>query len=180
LAHFDFICDQPNHFHEKWMQLTFIPDLTANRTIAESLGRPYQRLLDNPSGGQTYGFDEGKLISIGNNPPCVIYGKIHSLWVSLGGVNSGFGRPLADIQDLPDGGRCSVLEGGHIHGYGDAVKPCVHFASLFLSYAGTVYESYMCSYAVSFSPDQCTAAHKPVAAMGATFNKMVRFLFGMF
>jgi hypothetical protein len=30
---------------------------------------------------------------------------------------------LVDEQDLPDGGRCGVFEGGHIHRYGNIAKP---------------------------------------------------------
>jgi uncharacterized protein with LGFP repeats len=42
-------------------------------------------------------------------------------WSSLGGVHSRLGHPLADPQDLPDGGHCQVFEGGHLHQYGDVV-----------------------------------------------------------
>ena len=85
--------------------------------IAEVLG--YPRLLEeNPCGGQRFLFISGQLVSINNNSlPYVMYGEIWELWKSMGGVDSGWGRPLTDEQTLEDGGRCQVMEGGHIHCY---------------------------------------------------------------
>ncbi|KAF8899634.1 hypothetical protein CPB84DRAFT_1815643 [Gymnopilus junonius] len=65
----------------------------------------------------------GHLVNINNNSlPYVIYGEIWYIWKSLGQTDSGWGRPLTDEQELDDGGRCSVFEGGHIHSYGGIAK----------------------------------------------------------
>lgn len=50
-------------------------------------------------------------------PPFAVYGTISEFYVKEGGVDGKYGRPLADEQDLGDGGRCSIFEGGHIHMY---------------------------------------------------------------
>jgi hypothetical protein len=36
----------------------------------------------------------------------------------MGGINSGYGYPIADPQFLADGTICSVFVGGHIHQVG--------------------------------------------------------------
>ena len=88
------------------------------------------------------------ICSIDNTtPPSAVYGKIFALWQLAGGVKSGWGRPLADEQDLPDGGRCSVFEGGHIHWVGGVAVPTL--------------------------AEDCNAAHRPTG-QAASWNRMVR------
>jgi len=50
-------------------------------------------------------------------PPFAVYGTICEFYKKEGGIEGKYGRPLADEQDLGDGGRCSIFEGGHIHMY---------------------------------------------------------------
>ena len=94
----------------------------SGKMIIEILGHS-REVVDNPCGGQNARFLGGHLVSINNNSlPYVIYGEIWNLWRNLGGVESGWGRPLVDEQDLGDGGRCSVMEGGHIHLFNGIAK----------------------------------------------------------
>ena len=68
-------------------------------------------------------FNDGMLVSIADNtPPSAVYGKIYAKCIELGGFRGGDGRPLCDERDLPDGGRCTVFEGGHIHKNGDNIE----------------------------------------------------------
>jgi len=48
-------------------------------------------------------------------PPFAVYGIIFRFWRDAGSSTSKYGRPLCDEQALPDGGRCGIFEGGHIH-----------------------------------------------------------------
>jgi hypothetical protein len=50
-------------------------------------------------------------------PPFAVYDTIFEYFRRQGGLDGRFGRPLCDEQDLGDGGRCSIFEGGHIHLY---------------------------------------------------------------
>jgi hypothetical protein len=44
------------------------------------------------------------LVSIADDmPPFVVYGKIYTKWIKLGGLTGEYGRPLCDERDLPDG-----------------------------------------------------------------------------
>ncbi|KZP24996.1 hypothetical protein FIBSPDRAFT_950692 [Athelia psychrophila] len=109
--------------HKKWQVLCTQrqPD---GSTAIEQLGVPCLLQQDNPNGGQRYNFVSGEIVSIDNSaPPYAVYGKIFAIWQLAGGVKSGWGRPLADEQDLPHGGRCSVFEGGHIHWVGGVALP---------------------------------------------------------
>lgn len=54
--------------------------------------------------------------------PFAVYGAILRLWEKEGGIKSKYGGPLCDERDLPDGGRCSVFEGGHIHCHNGEAK----------------------------------------------------------
>jgi uncharacterized protein with LGFP repeats len=54
--------------------------------------------------------------------PFAVYGVVCQVWEKAGGLEGALGRPLCDEQDLPDGGRCSVFEGGHIHMYNGEAK----------------------------------------------------------
>jgi hypothetical protein len=65
-----------------------------------------------------YQFDNTRRI-----PIVALWGRIKDKQSQLGGVDSGFGRPLTDVVDLSDGGRCAIFEGGHIHEYGNDAKP---------------------------------------------------------
>lgn len=137
-------------------------------SVIEKLGVPCLLLKPNASGGHRYNFINGEIVrcisfyifittrnltvgydSIDNDtPPCVVYSKIYTLWQSVGGVNSGWGRPIADEQDLEDGNRCSIFEGGHIHCSGGVAQP--------------------------FPAEDCTAKYKPVP-QATCWNRMVRF-----
>jgi len=60
-------------------------------------------------------------------PVVALWGKIKDVHGQVGGVESGFGRPLTDVVDLSDGGRCAIFEGGHIHEYGQKAEPYATF-----------------------------------------------------
>jgi len=49
-------------------------------------------------------------------------GRSTRKWIELGGLTGEYGRPLCDERDLPDGGRCTAFEGGHIHKNGDKIE----------------------------------------------------------
>jgi uncharacterized protein with LGFP repeats len=66
-------------------------------------------------------FGGGEIV-IYENRAFAVYGPIRKYWT---GVRGGWGRPMTDEQDLQDGGRCQVFEGGHIHRYGDTAGPSV-------------------------------------------------------
>ena len=115
------ITSQPPSFHQRWVELSTVRH-HSGQMIAEVLGYP-RHLEENPCGGQRFLFISGQLISINNDSlPYVMYGEIWELWKSLGWVDSGWGRPLTDEQTLEDGGRCQVMEGGHIHSYAGIAK----------------------------------------------------------
>lgn len=98
------------------MELSVQRNPVSKLSIAEELAAPYGGPDNNVTGGQVYKFWGGFLVSLDNvTPPCAVYGRISSLWDSLGGTKSGWGRPLADEQDTQDGGRCSVFEGTQMH-----------------------------------------------------------------
>jgi hypothetical protein len=156
---------QPPGFHQRWMELSTIRGPSGD-TIVESLGIP-RGLSDNPFGGQSFRFDNGDLVSLNKESlPYVILGDIRTFWRRLGSVNSGWGRPLADEQGLPDGGRCSVMEGGHIHYKGGVVRGFVLSHAIIIA---------MSSKHLSFArapAELCSAAIKPTA-IALTFNEMV-------
>ena len=72
-------------------------------------------LTDNNLGGKSLHFRYGQLVSYGDTSPFLIYGKFANYWKDLGGIESGFGYPIADPQFLPDGSICIIFQGGHIH-----------------------------------------------------------------
>jgi len=112
---------QPPNFHQRWVELSTVRH-PSGEMIVEILGIP-RTLSENPCGGQLFHFDGGHLVSLNNESlPYVIYGTIWTLWKRLGNVDSGWGRPLADEQSLQDGGRCSIMEGGHIHFHGNIAR----------------------------------------------------------
>lgn len=178
-------CFQPPHLQRKWSMLALQNQPLANKSVAELLGPPWQRLNDNPKKpGQYFSFMSGYLISLDSNPepppmqvaqhsfppptnpalpgylppgakspygsppvqsgppmyqlpqqspsfpggskrpnttpielipPFAVYGTICEFYKKERGIEGKYGRPLADEQDLGDGGRCSIFEGGHIH-----------------------------------------------------------------
>ncbi|KAF9523845.1 hypothetical protein CPB83DRAFT_798747 [Crepidotus variabilis] len=57
-------------------------------------------------------------------PPFAVTGGIFALFEREGGVGGTLGRPLCDEQDLGDGGRCQIFEGGHVHMYNGEAR-CV-------------------------------------------------------
>lgn len=108
------------------------------------LGPPCSLLHNNEQGGQRYHFLNGHLVSLSNEPPFLsnksamaydkplalvepfaVYGEIHTVWDKAGCHRSKYGRPICDEQDLPDGGRCSIFEGGHIHLYNGQAQESV-------------------------------------------------------
>ncbi|KDQ06245.1 hypothetical protein BOTBODRAFT_39718 [Botryobasidium botryosum FD-172 SS1] len=130
----------PPPFRAKLEELKHTFDPTLGESIADALGGPMGQVINNPQGGQTADFLRGHLVSYdhtGRFPISAVYGPIYHCWQMLGGIGGGLGRPLCDQQDLPDGGRCAIFEGGHIHKYGGK-------AELFLR-------------------EQCTAKHQPQA-----------------
>lgn len=105
------------------------------------LGEPWHRLNDNPKKpGQYFHFLAGLLVSLDNTEapqggrqayipparsdlpfeltqPFAIYGPIYEFFRKEKGLEGRLGRPLCDEQDLGDGGRCQIFEGGHVHMY---------------------------------------------------------------
>ncbi|KDR68347.1 hypothetical protein GALMADRAFT_104893 [Galerina marginata CBS 339.88] len=55
-------------------------------------------------------------------PPFALYRTIYDFFRSEGDLGGKYGRPLCDEQDLGDGGRCSIFEGGHIHMYNGVAR----------------------------------------------------------
>lgn len=134
----------PPSFHQRWVELSTVRH-HSGQMFAEILGYP-RHLEENPCGGQRFLFLHGQLVSINKESlPYVMYGEIWELWKSLGWVDSGWGRPLTDEQPLEDGGRCQVMEGGHIHSYAGIAK--------------------------GYPADQCTARYKPTTR-ALIFNQM--------
>jgi hypothetical protein len=72
-------------------------------------------LADNTNGGKSLHFRYAQLVSYDATAPFLVYGKFADLWKDLGGLESGFGYPIADPQVLPDGSVCVIFQGGHIH-----------------------------------------------------------------
>ena len=78
---------------------------------------PYEwpGLTDNNLGGKMLHFRFGVMVSHDDTSPFLVYGKFAEYWKNLGGIESGFGYPIADPQFLPDGSTCIIFQGGHIH-----------------------------------------------------------------
>lgn len=72
-------------------------------------------LADNKLGGKSLYFRYSLLVSYGDTSPFLVYGKFADYWKNLGGIESGFGYPIADPQFLRDGSTCIIFQGGHIH-----------------------------------------------------------------
>jgi hypothetical protein len=86
-------------------------------------------------GGQTFSFGNGYLATLNNDtnppppgtpleltPPFALYGPACKFWTDQDADNSKYGRPICDQQFLPDGGRCNIFEGGHIHVYNEIAQ----------------------------------------------------------
>ena len=87
-------------------------------------------------------------------PPFAVYGGICGFWDAAGGLESTYGRPICDEQGLPDGSRCSIFEGGHIHWYnGEAMR----YVSSLSSHAYLVSDKPL----PRFPANECTAPYKP-------------------
>ena len=139
-------------------------------TIVQILGPPQGGLLEDQFGGQRFHFQGGELVALNNeSAPYVIHGEIWALWKRMGAVNSGWGRPLVDEQGLEDGGRCSVMEGGHIHWNGNVARGCVRFK--FYLFSTVASER---THGDRVSAELCTARYKPTAR-AITFNNMVSY-----
>jgi len=112
---------QPVPFLQKWIELSIQRDSVSQLSIAKHLGgiRNGGPVFPNLAGGERLRFTQGEIVMF-DNLACAVYGAIYDVWT---GVEGGWGRPLADEQDLEDGGRCSIFEGGHIHRYGDDARP---------------------------------------------------------
>src|SRR5262249_25036410 len=88
----------------------------ANQPLTTLLGDIASGVEENPNEGKTVKYANGVLVSYGyNTPPFLIYGDVFKLWDNAGGVQSGYGHPIADPQFFNDGTICSIFEGGHIH-----------------------------------------------------------------
>jgi hypothetical protein len=72
-------------------------------------------LTDNNLGGKTLLFLTDTLPSYGDISPFLVYGTLVDFWKNLGGIESGFGYPIADPQFLPNVSICIIFQGGHIH-----------------------------------------------------------------
>jgi len=109
------------------------------RSLVQLRETRYADVENNPKGlaGQNVTFWGGRLVSLSNNPndfnvtfstpieltpPFAVYGGIYKFWDAAGGLESTYGRPICDEQGLPDGSRCSIFEGGHIHWYNGEAK----------------------------------------------------------
>jgi len=114
--------------------------------VLQALGVPVQMNTNGEKVGQYMWFSEGFLVALSDDPrlgyglapgygipysppkvleltpPFAVYGAIYEFWLSQGGWDSLYGRPICDEQSLPDGGRCSIFEGGHIHLYGGQAR----------------------------------------------------------
>jgi hypothetical protein len=113
---------QPIPILRKWQELSFQHDPILGTTIAQILGPLYWHDVKNIDvGGKRMVFNGGQIV-VYEAGSFGVYGPICSYWT---GVAGGWGRPLTDEQDLQDGGRCVVFEGGHIHRYGDKAGPYV-------------------------------------------------------
>lgn len=130
---------QPPEFQAKYNQLLNVIDSRTRRPVTESFGAPVGDLdVSSTTGGGVFKFEEGGLYQFDNTrriPIVAIWGRIKGKHDEVGGTDSGYGRPLTDVVDLSDGGRCAIFEGGHIHEYGDKamayVLVCVfNFVSL--------------------------------------------------
>lgn len=78
-------------------------------------------LSDDPNIGyglaQPYGVPYSPPRALELTAPFAVYGTIYQYWWEQGGWLSLYKRQICDEQSLPDGGRCSIFEGGHIHLY---------------------------------------------------------------
>ena len=116
--------DQPPAIRAKYDQLTSIVDSRTGKLVSEFFNDLYGFGVSNeictayPAGGHLYHFYYGYLSSYdhtGRFPVVAIYGNIFYFYKKLGAHTSPLGRPLTDVQDLPDGSRCVQFEGGHVH-----------------------------------------------------------------
>jgi hypothetical protein len=122
------LLSQPPEFRAKYEQLKQLIDPINNKPIADILGDPRRGFTVNPSGGHTFYFWGGAIYSFdhtGRFPLVCVHGPIYELHLKLGGVDGGFGRPITDVVDLTDGTKCCIMEGGHIHSWGNKADPCV-------------------------------------------------------
>lgn len=109
--------EQPPAIRTKYEQLSSDVDSLTGKPISESLG-VFVHCVDHPPGGKLYCFHHGALSSFDHTtafPLVAIYGCIYDFYYIIGAHNSALGRPVTDVQDLPDGSRCAQFEGGHVH-----------------------------------------------------------------
>jgi hypothetical protein len=113
----------------KYEQLRTVIDPESQKPVADYLGGSYWGLRTFDNGFRRFNFDNGDIASYdhsGRYPIVCVYGPIFKFYDMLGGAaNSALGRPLSDVRDLPDGSRCAVFEGGHLHQWADKVEPYV-------------------------------------------------------
>ena len=86
-------------------------------------GTPYGAPPNSTGYRNTTGYDGAKQMPLELTPPFAVYGAINAYWQNeQGGFEGKYGRPICDEQSLPDGGRCSIFEGGHIHSYNETCQ----------------------------------------------------------
>ena len=124
--------DQPPAIRAKYDTLTSIVDPRTGKLVSELFGDFYgygvynETCTAHPAGGHLYHFYSGYLSSYdhtGRFPVVAIYGNISYFYKKLDAHKSPLGRPLTDVQDLPDGSRCVQFEGGHVHEIDGITKP---------------------------------------------------------
>jgi len=150
-------------------------DPLTNKPVTEVLGGSHIGLQTYPSGCRRMAFHGGDITSYDHTrryPIVCIYGPIWSFYEQVGEIaQSVFGRPLSDVRDLPDGSRCAVFEGGHIHQWGSDAHPYVSRISLMFVECN--------SRCPSFPASECTAASQPPPPpfpFGMGPNKVVSIL----
>jgi len=117
----------PPDINAKYEAMRSVIDPLTNKPVTEVLGGSHIGLQTYPSGCRRMAFHGGDITSYDHTrryPIVCIYGPIWSFYEQVGEIaQSVFGRPLSDVRDLPDGSRCAVFEGGHIHQWGSDAHP---------------------------------------------------------
>lgn len=167
---------KPPAFRDKWSTLADQRCVLRNRlppnshfSCSDFTGQSFAQVLGGADGGglvedSNYGrrltFANGVLTAHNDSImtiPFLVCGKIYHFWYSLGGLQSGFGHPIADPQALPDGSMCSIFQGGHIHQQSPSKEPEVLVIFILLSHPPGLFRRGHCR----FPANQCRAAYQP-------------------